>query len=176
MAPCFSCRPSPPPGFPQLCSTPQSAAHCSLAPSGCLHTANPSPLPGTDLWSLSLSAQPPPEHLRLWCPGAVVQMICVALSLLRPPQSTCCAFLCSCEDPLSRPISLSGGFPGCGFLSFFTAPSQECWSHSDSFFPLSPCLFFLLFYQVMWRVSCPFWRFQVFCQGSVDVLCESFYV
>ena len=31
-----------------------------LIPLGCLHTANPSPLPGTDLWSLSFSAQPPP--------------------------------------------------------------------------------------------------------------------
>lgn len=37
------------------------------SPLGCLHTANPSPLPVTDLWSLSFSAQPPPEHLRLWC-------------------------------------------------------------------------------------------------------------
>ena len=39
------------------------------------HTANPSPLPLTDLQSLSLRvlrAQPPPKHLRLWCPGEVV--------------------------------------------------------------------------------------------------------
>ena len=40
-----------------------------LSPSGCRHTATPSPLPGTHLRSLSLSAQPPPEHLRLWFPG-----------------------------------------------------------------------------------------------------------
>ena len=39
------------------------------SPSGCLHTANPSPLPGTDLWSLSLSAQPLTKHLRLWYLG-----------------------------------------------------------------------------------------------------------
>ena len=39
------------------------------SPLGCLHTANPSPLPVTDLWSLSFSAQPLPEHLRLWCLG-----------------------------------------------------------------------------------------------------------
>ena len=29
----------------------------------------PQSSPGTDLQSLSLSAQPPPEHLRLWCLG-----------------------------------------------------------------------------------------------------------
>ena len=38
-------------------------------PSVCLHTANPNPLPGTELQSLSLSMWPPPEHLRLWCLG-----------------------------------------------------------------------------------------------------------
>ena len=38
-----------------------------LSPLGCLHTINPSPLLGTDLQSLSLSAQPPPKHLRPWC-------------------------------------------------------------------------------------------------------------
>ena len=45
-----------------------SPAHGTLlrSPSGCLHTANPSPFPGTDLWSLSLSAQPLSEYLRLW--------------------------------------------------------------------------------------------------------------
>ena len=46
-----------------------SPAHGTLllSPSGCPHTTNPSPLPGNDLQSLSLSTQPPPEHLRLWC-------------------------------------------------------------------------------------------------------------
>ena len=33
----------------------------------------------------------------------------------------------------------------------------------------------LLFSSVMWRVSCPFWMFNVFCQHSVDVPCEMFY-
>ena len=46
-----------------------SPSHSALLPSplGCLHTPNTSPLPGTDLQSLSLAAQPPPKHLRLWC-------------------------------------------------------------------------------------------------------------
>ena len=38
-------------------------------PSGCFPTTNPNFLPGTDLQSLSLSAQPPSKHLRLLCPG-----------------------------------------------------------------------------------------------------------
>ena len=65
MAPCLSCGSGSYPGFPLLwLSPPLPVAHSSLAP----HTI-PSSLPGTDLWSLSLSTQPPPEHLRLWCPG-----------------------------------------------------------------------------------------------------------
>ena len=72
VAPCFSYRPGPSPGFHLLwCSTPQpiayhSPAHAALllSPFCGLHTANPR----TDLWSLRLSAVPPPECLRL-CPG-----------------------------------------------------------------------------------------------------------
>ena len=37
--------------------------HTIPHPLGCLHSANPSLLPGTDLWSLSLSAKPPPSIL-----------------------------------------------------------------------------------------------------------------
>ena len=43
-------------------------------------------------------------------------------------------------------------------------------------FSLSLCLllfFPLLLYPVMWRVSCPFWKFNVFCQSSVDNLWDS---
>lgn len=77
MVPCFSCGPRPPPRFPlPWHSTPQTVAHHSpahgtllLCPSGCPHTANPSPLLRTDLQSLSLNAQSPPERLRLWCLG-----------------------------------------------------------------------------------------------------------
>ena len=42
--------------------------------------------------------------------------------------------------------------------------------------PFLPLFFFLLFSPVMSRVSCPFWRFKFFCQHSVDVQCESFYM
>ena len=77
------------------------------SPSGYLHTAYTSPLPGTDLQGLSLSAQPPPKHLRLWCPGTVVPRIFPVLTLLCPPQSSCCAFLCNFEVPPSWLISPS---------------------------------------------------------------------
>ena len=80
MAPCFFCRPRPSPGFPlPWRSTPQPIAHRSpphgtllLSLSSYLHKANSSPLPGTDLQSLSLSAQPLPEHIGcgVWGHGA----------------------------------------------------------------------------------------------------------
>ena len=78
------------------------------SPSACRHTVNPSPLPGDDLWYPSLSTQPPPKHLRLWYLGVVVQMVSVALTLLCPSQSSCCAFLvtlrtlCLADLPLVR--------------------------------------------------------------------------
>ena len=55
--------------------------------------------------------------------------------------------LCLCLSPCQL-----GGFPGCGFLSYFVAPFQEGWAYPDSFFffPLFYFSFFsLLFYPVM---------------------------
>ena len=77
------------------------------SPSSYLHTSNPSPLSGTHLWSPSLSAQPPSKHLRLWCSGSWVPILCVALSLLCLPQSSCSIFLWGFEVPPSWLISLS---------------------------------------------------------------------
>ena len=86
-----------------LCS---SAYYVPLpSPSGCHHTANPSPLPGTDLWSLSLRTQSPPKYLWLWYLGMVVEMVYAALILLCSPQSSCCAFLHDFEVPKSWLIS-----------------------------------------------------------------------
>ena len=57
VAPCFSCGCRPPPVLPQLWhNIPQAVGHLSLAPSGCFHATNPSPLPRTDLRSQDLSA------------------------------------------------------------------------------------------------------------------------
>ena len=65
-------------------STLQTMTHCLPIPSGCLHTDNPSPLPRTDLQSLSLSTQLMSKHLRLWCLGQwhqwfVLISLCFAL-------------------------------------------------------------------------------------------------
>lgn len=42
--------------------------------------------------------------------------------------------------------------------------------------PLLSLSSFLLLYAVVSRDSSHFWRFQFFCQRSVAVLCESFYM
>ena len=97
------------------------------SPSGCLQTANPSPLPGTNFWSLSLNVQPLTEHLRLWCLGMVVQMVCVALTLLFPSQPSGYAFLGDFEVPLSQLISPSVRWLPRMWVPFlFHTPSQEC--------------------------------------------------
>ena len=123
-APCFSYTPRPPPGFPLPWRfAPQPVAHSSpacgtllISPSGCLHTANHSPLPGTDLWSLSLSAQPPPEHLRLWCPGWWCNHFLICLS------SSLACENCESKDYVEFPGGLAVSDPAlsllcCGFIS-----------------------------------------------------------
>lgn len=166
MALCLSCGSGPSPRFCLLWhSPPQPVAHCSLAPH-----AIPSSLSGTDLQSLSLSTHPPPQHLRLWCPDWWFRSVWLSLSFA--VHSLAAAFflgtLKSCQ--LSR--SFVSQVASLQEVGSFTVPSQECQSHSDSF-SLS-C--FLLFYPVMSRVSCPFWRLKLFCQHSVDVLCKQFYM
>ena len=104
-----------------------------------------------------------------------VQMICASLTLLFSSHTCSCTFLGVLEIPLTPlifplfrwlprmwvPFLLHSSISGMLVLTWFI------------FFSLS---FFLLFYPVMLRVSCPFRRFNFFCQHSVDVLCESFYM
>ena len=107
----------------------------------------------------------------------VVQMIWPAVSLLCPPQSSCCAFLGDFEVPLSWLI-----FPSVRWLSRVWVPFPSLLPLRNPspilvpFVSLSLSFFFLFFYPVMSRVSCPFWRFNFFCQHSVDVLGESFFM
>ena len=140
------------------------------SPSSCFHTANPSPLPETDLRSLSLSTQPLPERLRLWCPGRWYQW---------SPQRSCCFALLSpaaalfCQALRSLRLSRShcwfSSFPGSGFLSSFTAPSPGVlvWSHPDSFFSLLSLFSFCL--TQLCGGFLALWGSEVFFQHSVDV-------
>ena len=109
----------PPLALPQLCLAspevidllpaavlqPQPMAHCSLSPQA-VSTQLTLILSSELISRLSLSAQPPSECLRLWCPGKWYQW-CLALSLLFLPQSSCCTFLWGFDVPLSWMISLS---------------------------------------------------------------------
>ena len=67
------------------------------------------------------------------CWSAVI--LCAGISQLCPPHPFCCALLRGSEAPPSAPRSLRPrrGFPVCGNLSFFTAPSHWCRSHPYSF-------------------------------------------
>ena len=65
----------------------------------CFHITNLSPLPGTDLCGLGLSAQPPTQVSQADLCQVVVPMVCVLLSLLFPPQMSCCTFLQGFEAP-----------------------------------------------------------------------------
>ena len=162
-----------------------SPAHGTLlsSHSGCLYTANPSSIPWTDLWSLSFFTPPPPECLRLWYLGVVVLMVSVTLTLLCPPKSSFWAslrlwgpsFLADLPIRMWVPFLFYSSLLGMLFPSWFLSSISFSLSLLLSLSPPS-LFFFLLFYPVMWKVSCPFWRFKVFCQGSVDVLCKSFYM
>ena len=105
----------------------------------------------------------------------VVQMICASLTLIFGSQTCCFTFLGILETPLTWLIFPSVKWPSIKmWVSFLLHSSLSGMLVTSRFlFSLS---FFLLFYPVMSRVSCPFWRFKFFCQHSVDVLCESFYM
>ena len=62
-----------------------------------------------------------------------------------------------------------------GSFSLLQLPLRNANPVLIPFLSLSLSLFLLLF-PVMSRVYCPFWRFKFFCQHSVNVMCESFYM
>lgn len=63
---------------------------------------------------------------------------------------------------------------GCGFLSSFTTPSLECWSHPDSFFPSSFVLYFSFILHSYVEAFLPFLEFngllQAFSSSSVWII------
>lgn len=116
--PCFS-------GVPKLLSSTLSVA--TAQPPQAVSTPNPCPLPGTELWSLSFSTQPPlsvtEECLRLGSTDVVVPIFCAGYS----------PFALHKLDPAlwhsKTPPSIQSNFSTdnklsqrCGNLSFFTAP------------------------------------------------------
>ena len=92
----------------------------------CLHTTNPSLLPGTHLQSLGLGTQSPPKRLSLWdlCQRFWWSVwLSHCLSVLWPADAL---FVASWRSlGLSWSFRRFGEFPGCGFPFSFTIPSQE---------------------------------------------------
>lgn len=130
------------------------------------------PLSGTHLWSLRPSTQPESapaaDRLRLLSAAPGSSPLCRSLSVLR-----CTHWLP--HSPLRLQSSPSvwwsphqGDFPACGNLASSTAPSHEHRSYLDPLVFLSVCAIQLF------RISLPFWKSEVFCKHSVDVLWELF--
>ena len=130
MVPCFFCRPWPPPLLPWLWrSTPQPMAHCFLAPQG-IYTQPPLVLSPELTSGASVSVSSPCLRSQAvtsgrggkWYQWSVWLSLCPAL--LKPAAAL--------FSTASRSLGLGpsprqlGGFPGCGFLSSFSAPSLEC--------------------------------------------------
>lgn len=109
--------------------------HCSPALSCCFHTANPSPLPGTDLWRW-VSAPAPTQVSLAVVLQAVVLMVCATFSLLSPSKTAAAVFseVLRLPPPFWLISHQLGVLPECRFLSSFTAPSQKFWHILTSFF------------------------------------------
>ena len=146
--------------IPYSCGSPLSSPwHTTPEPLRLIHTGNPSPLPGTDLQSLSLNVHALPEHLRLCCSGVVVPMVYSSLSLLWPLLSRCCAFPQDIEVPSpSLLISLSVRWPPKVHILFLfhSSFSGVLVLYLCLFFSSLSLLSFPLFYAVIWREFCPF--------------------
>ena len=154
----------------------------ALVPSGCVHAANPSPLPG--VWppkpEPQLPAPPHPAHpggeqtsLSGWWVLIGTDPLCRNLSALPSAPLLLCSspWLWSLPPPL---LSCQWrGFLVCGNFSSFTAPSQRCRSC-----PFLLSLFFLFSFALPRYVGSflPFGKSEVFCQRSVGVLWELFHM
>ena len=133
-----------------------------LTPSGCVHSANPSPFPAIRP-KPSLSSQPrPPRRVSRQASQAAeccsAPSLCAGVSPLCPPHPCVCALLRGSEaSPLCHPQSLPAkGLLVRGNLSSFTAPSHWCRSRPYSFVsvisfffcPTQVCGEFLAFWEV----------------------------
>ena len=166
---CFSCRPRSPPVFPRLWySIPQPMVPLSLVP-------QPISLePTSGAWVSVPSPHPSISDVVSRASGTNGLCSSSCLALLSPAPVLFSEALRFLLHVRGSPCQL-GGLPECGFLSFFTAPSQESWSHPDTFLSLLSLLFFPFVLPSYVEGFLPFWQFKVFYQWSVDV-CELVYV
>ena len=156
------------------CWTPSGVMHCTLSPSGSLHTT-PILSPGCDHWSLSLSTQPSPTPVGKWT--AILAGECqLALTLIEGlsqlcPQYTCCCPVLQGSEALSVPASegtsqCAETFPLSQLPPRGTRPIQIPFS----FF----CSFFFCHAQLHGGFL-PFWKSEA-CQRSVEVVWELFHM
>ena len=161
------------------------ASRDALAPSGCAHTANPSPLPG--IWLPTPEPQlPAPAHpggwadKPLWLVSAGRHRSSVRESLrfaLRTPVAALSSVALKLPPSTTHSLRPRRGFLVCGNLSSFTAPSQRCRSCPYSFVSVFPFFFcptqvrgeFLAFWEV-WGLLPAFSRCSVGVVPYVDVV------
>ncbi len=145
----------------------------ALTPAGCVHAANPSPLPALRLKPEPQLPAPPAvagEQTSLSageCRSALI--LCAGISLLCPPHSCCCALLRGCEAPaLRHPQSPPAkGLPSVWTLFLLHSSLPQVQDPSLSF---CLCLFFSFALTRYMGGFLPFGRSEVFCQHSVDIL------
>ena len=77
-----------------------------LSPSGCLHTASPCPLLGTDLWSLSLSAQPLLSLSGFGVQGSDADYLCSSRSALPSSVQLLCFSQHLCSPSISADLPI----------------------------------------------------------------------
>ena len=131
----------------------------ALTPSGCVHAANPSPLP-------AIPPKPEPQLPAPARPGGGADKPLGLVSAGRHRSSVWESLRFALRTPVAALSSVAPKLPPsathslrprraflvCGNLSSFTAPSQRCRSHPSSF--VSVFFFFLFPYPGTWGVSC----------------------
>ena len=134
--------------------------------------------------SQGLPPKPEPQHPACACPprqatqaGDCQAALPSVQVSLRFALSTPVAVLSSKTLKLPLCPHQWGDFPACGNISSFTAPSQKCRSHHDSFLSLSFSVILFSFALPSYlEIFLNFWESEVFCQHPVDVLWESFHM
>ena len=170
MATCFSCGPRLPPGFPQLWnSAPQPMAHHSLATQAV--STQPTLVFSLELTSRAWISAPNPclniSGHGFWGSGA--DDLCCSHSALPFSIQLMCFSWRLGSPSVSADLLINKVLPRVWVPFLVHSSLSGVLVPSWLLFSLS--LFFLLFYPVMWRVSCPFSRFKFFCQCLV-AFCE----